>query len=259
MVPSNSCAVMKLLLLVLAVGGVVQLQALQVCEQQAPGTIVGSPTNCSEFYMCRSGRPVLFACPYDMYFDVDTSACGYEAFCAENDVEPDWDPSRPLGPEYPPILTGPSQLVPGSGVCRGASIGSIRLDATGCSAFYQCTKAGPLRLECPIGTLFDSNRLLCEAADLTSCAYVPVKPIAPAPSVPQLPGPSHSNNGDELAHLLDVLCYGKKNGEKQAHPIKCDQYFLCNGRNKAQVLKCPQGTAYNKKRKVCDFTYNVSC
>uniref|UniRef100_A0A182NPL8 Chitin-binding type-2 domain-containing protein n=1 Tax=Anopheles dirus TaxID=7168 RepID=A0A182NPL8_9DIPT len=231
-----------------------------VCEQKAPGTMLGSPTNCSEFYMCRTGRPVLFACPVDMYFDVDTSACGYEAFCAENDVLPDQDLTRPPGPQYTPIVAEPARLQANSGVCRGASTGSVRVDSTGCSAFFQCTKVGPLRLECPIGTLFDSNRMVCEAADLTSCAYAPVKPLAPAPSLPLIPQqPQQPAAGDELGKLLDAMCYGKKNGEKHAHPVNCSQYFLCNGRNKAQVLKCPNGTAYNKKRKICDFAHNVSC
>uniref|UniRef100_A0A6E8W5J0 Chitin-binding type-2 domain-containing protein n=1 Tax=Anopheles coluzzii TaxID=1518534 RepID=A0A6E8W5J0_ANOCL len=230
-----------------------QIQAIhhpfpsQICDRMAPGTIMGSPTNCSEFYMCRNGRPVLFACPENMYFDVDTSACGYEAFCADNDVDFEQDPYEPPVPEYRPIEANPSQLVPTqTSVCRGAAPGAVRTDTTGCSAFYQCTKAGPLRLECPAGTLFDSNRLVCDAADIVSCAYAP-------------PKPSIGGGGTGSGNLLEILCFGKKNGYKFAHPTNCARYVVCNGRNKAQEFTCPTGTAYNKQRKICDFTHNVEC
>uniref|UniRef100_A0A182YDA1 Chitin-binding type-2 domain-containing protein n=1 Tax=Anopheles stephensi TaxID=30069 RepID=A0A182YDA1_ANOST len=204
---------------------------------------MGSPTNCSEFYMCRVGRPVLFSCPEHMYFDVDTAACGYEAFCADNDVNLSVDPLEPLGPQYTPIVAEPSRLVPTAGACLGAAAGAIRLDPTsGCSSFFQCTKAGPLRLECPAGTLFDSNRMLCDVADIVSCAFVPTNPVVGGTS-----------------NLLSLLCTGKKNGHKIAHPTNCERYIVCNGRNKPQELKCPPGTAYNKQRSICDFKHNVEC
>ncbi|XP_053660215.1 protein obstructor-E-like [Anopheles marshallii] len=235
---------MKLLFVLLALGGVCQLNGFKICERKAPGTIMGNPANCSEFYMCRSGRPVLFSCPDNMYFDVDSAACGYEAFCTENDVNLDVDPLEPFGPEYSPIVADRSRLVPNSGVCLGASAGAIRLDTTGCKSFFQCTKAGPLRLECPAGTLFDSNRILCDPADIVSCAFAPANPI--------VGGPVTSN-------ILSLLCHGKKNGHKLAHPTNCERYIVCNGRNKPQELKCPSGTAYNKKRNICDFKHNVEC
>ncbi|XP_050080905.1 peritrophin-1-like [Anopheles maculipalpis] len=232
---------MKLLCVLLAFAGVGQLYGFKICERKAPGTMMGSPTNCSEFYMCRNGRPVLFSCPEHMYFDVDTAACGYEAFCADNDVNLSVDPLEPLGPEYSPIVADPSQLVPTSRVCFGSAAGAIRLDTAGCSSFFQCTRAGPLRLECPAGTLFDSNRMLCDAADIVSCAFAPPKP----------------NTG--TSNLLTLLCFGKKNGHKIAHPTKCERYVVCNGRNKPQELTCPPGTAYSKQRNICDFAHNVEC
>uniref|UniRef100_A0A182PL69 Chitin-binding type-2 domain-containing protein n=1 Tax=Anopheles epiroticus TaxID=199890 RepID=A0A182PL69_9DIPT len=235
---------MKLLVVLLALGGFGALYGFKICDRKAPGTIMGSPTNCSEFYMCRDGRPVLFACPENMYFDVDTAACGYEAFCADNDVDFSQDPYEPPVQEYSPIETNPSQLVTGQSLmCRGAPVGAIRADMTGCSAFYQCTKVGPLRLECPAGTLFDSNRMLCDPADIVSCAYAP-PPKPPAPSA---------------GNMLELLCYGKKNGYKFAHPTNCARYVVCNGNNRAQEFTCPSGTAYNKLRKICDFTHNVEC
>ncbi|XP_049298864.1 peritrophin-1-like [Anopheles funestus] len=235
---------MKLLFVLLALGGVSQLYGLKICERKAPGTLTGNPANCREFYMCRSGRPVLFSCPEKMYFDVASAACGYEALCAANDVNSPQVPLDPLGPEYSPIVADPSRLVPSSGVCLGASPGAIRLDTTGCKSFYQCTRAGPLRFECPAGTLFDSNRILCDAADIVSCAFQPANPTV---------------GGTVASNILSLLCFGKKNGHKISHPTNCERYIVCNGHNKPQELKCAPGTAFNKQRNVCDFKHKVQC
>uniref|UniRef100_A0AAG5DIF4 Chitin-binding type-2 domain-containing protein n=1 Tax=Anopheles atroparvus TaxID=41427 RepID=A0AAG5DIF4_ANOAO len=233
---------MKQFLLFLACVGISQVYGVQVCNQKAPGTFEASPLNCNEFFMCRPGRPVLFSCPKNMYFDVASSSCGHQALCAGHDAS--LGNGEGIGPEYTPIETNPSRLVASSTACHGAPVGAVRLDTTGCRAFYQCTKAGPLRLECPVGTLFDSNRMFCEAADVASCAFE------------QNTGPSM---GSGAGNLLNLLCVGKKVGTKYGHPTNCTQYFLCNGRNVAQLFTCPRGTAYHKERKVCDFANNVNC
>uniref|UniRef100_A0A182WF19 Chitin-binding type-2 domain-containing protein n=1 Tax=Anopheles minimus TaxID=112268 RepID=A0A182WF19_9DIPT len=229
---------MKLLFVLLALGGVCQLHGFQICDRKAPGTITGNPANCREFYMCRSGRPVVFSCPENMYFDSASSACGYKAYCVENNADPEQDP------QYSPIVAEPSRLVPSSSVCLRASPGAIRADTTGCKSFYQCTMAGPLRLECPAGTLFDTNRMVCDAADIVSCAFAPANPTA---------------GGNSPSNLLALLCFGKKNGHKLGHPTNCERYVVCNGHNKPQELRCPVGTAYNKERNICDFKHNVVC
>ncbi|KFB49924.1 AGAP011416-PA-like protein [Anopheles sinensis] len=233
---------MKQFLLVLAFVGIAQVNGAQLCERKAPGSFVANPLNCKEFFMCRTGRPVQFSCPSGMSFDVSSGTCGYRALCAEKNPSleggDDW-----LGPEYTPIEANPSRLMSSSSVCQGAAIGAIRVNTQSCKTFYQCSKDGPVRLECPTGTLFDSNRKFCEVADIASCAF---GQNTPAPS-------TGSSN------LKEVLCTGQKVGVKFAHPTDCHQYFVCNGRNSGQSLTCPRGTAYNRNRNVCDFAHNVNC
>ncbi|XP_053678788.1 peritrophin-1-like [Anopheles nili] len=240
---------MKSLVLLLALAGIAQLHGFKLCEEREPGAFVGNPANCSEFYMCRSGRPVLFTCPTDMYFDVDSASCGHEAFCAENELSS--EEVAELSSGFTPIVAVPPRLEYESSICRGATPGKIRTDPKGCEAFYQCTKIAPLRFSCPAGTLFDSKRLVCEATDKAFCL---VAPVTTAP-------PSHSSGsgGSSISSLLDVMCHGKQNGMKFSHPINCRQYFLCNGRDRAVLMNCPPGTAYHKTRKVCDFAQFVTC
>ncbi|XP_058128271.1 probable endochitinase [Anopheles ziemanni] len=236
---------MKQFLLVLAFVGISQVNGAQLCERKGLGAFEANPLNCQEFFMCRKGRPVQFTCPQSMFFDVASGTCGYRALCAEKTPslggDDDW--SEAIGPEYTPIEANPSRLMASSPVCQGAAIGAIRVDTRGCKTFFQCSKDGPVRFECPSGTLFDSNRKYCEAADIASCSF---GQNTPAPS-------TGSSN------LKEVLCTGKKVGAKFAYPTDCHKYFVCDGRNSGQILTCPRGTAYNRDRNVCDFAHNVHC
>ncbi|XP_058055077.1 peritrophin-1-like [Anopheles bellator] len=213
--------------------------ACQLCNLKKHGALVRNPRNCAEFFMCRpGGRPVRFSCPTGMSFDTARNSCGFGwSVCNDSGWTGVEDP---VG-QYDPIATNPSLLDPLSGVCNGAPTGSLRPWRTGCSGFYQCSTVGSIQFECPVGTLFDSNRLYCEAADLASCDVEPER----------VPGPA--------GNLLDVMCFGKRVGVKYAHPLNCSQYFQCDGRNKALLFNCPRGTAYDKVRRVCGFTNTVVC
>ncbi|XP_035786737.1 probable endochitinase [Anopheles albimanus] len=240
----------------------------QFCSR--PGQIVPNPINCKEFFMCRTGRLILFSCPDNTLFNPRTMACDTtnRVRCELGDI-----PNNILTSA---IKANPSKIEHTVTACINQPIASLLADHLDCSRFYQCSVTGSIGFQCPTGTLFDTRQRTCVERDLAVCGTValpnpplvpslpiqpPVLPVLPPslpvlpPSLPSIPQPQPPNNQNSL----QMLCRGKPLGATVRNPLNCKQFVNCIGSNQLRLTTCPNGTAFDDVRKVCDWAQNVKC
>ncbi|XP_049547540.1 chondroitin proteoglycan 1-like [Anopheles darlingi] len=224
----------------------------QFCSR--PGQIVPNPINCKEFFMCRTGRLILFSCPDNTLFNPRTMACDStnRVRCELGEI--------PTNVLTSAIKANPSKIEHTVTACINQPIASLLANQQDCSQFYQCSVTGSIGFQCPTGTLFDAYKRTCVERDLAVCGTValpnpPLLPIQP-PTLPvlppSLPPPNNQNS-------LQMLCRGKPLGATVRNPLNCKQFVNCIGSNQLRLTTCPNGTAFDDVRKVCDWAQNVKC
>uniref|UniRef100_A0A182J7C0 Chitin-binding type-2 domain-containing protein n=1 Tax=Anopheles atroparvus TaxID=41427 RepID=A0A182J7C0_ANOAO len=238
----------------------VAVASAQLCSQNS-GDLVPNPINCQEFFMCRTGRTILFSCPANTLFNPRTLACD-----STNRVRCEFG-SLPNNVLTAAIKAQPSKIEHTVTACINQPIATLLPNPADCGSFYQCSVTGSIGFQCPVGTLFDSRRKLCVERDSAVCGTValpnpPLLPILPpvlppvAPTPPKLPvvPPTDIN-----INSLQMLCRGKPIGTKLRNPGNCREYVNCIGTDMLRFTTCPTGTAFDDVRKTCDWVQNVKC
>uniref|UniRef100_A0A182WF18 Chitin-binding type-2 domain-containing protein n=1 Tax=Anopheles minimus TaxID=112268 RepID=A0A182WF18_9DIPT len=239
----------------------------QLCRNT--GDLVPNPMNCKQFFMCRTGRTILFTCPDNTLFNPRTLACD-----STNKVrcEPGNIPTNILTSS---LKAQPSRIEHTVAVCINQPVATLLANTADCSRFYQCSVTGAINFQCPTGTLFDTRLKMCVERDVAACGTVaqPMPPMVPQPpmlppslpimppslpilppSLPILPQQPPSN-----LNSLQMLCRGKPLGAKIRNPSDCREYVNCIGTTILRYVRCPTGTAFDDVRKICDWVQNVKC
>ncbi|EAL39507.3 AGAP011415-PA, partial [Anopheles gambiae str. PEST] len=221
----------------------------QLCKNT--GDLVPNPINCKQFFMCRTGRTILFTCPDNTLFNPRTLACDStnKVRCEPGDI-----PTS--------ILTSSLKALPANiehtvTACINQPVATLLSNTADCSRFYQCSITGAINFQCPAGTLFDANRKMCVERDVAICGTVgmPNPPLVPSVPIqpPSLPIPPSNLNS------LQMLCRGKPLGAKIRNPSNCSEYVNCIGTTILRFTRCPIGTSFDDVRKICDWVQNVQC
>ncbi|XP_058053374.1 probable chitinase 10 [Anopheles bellator] len=232
----------------------------QLCSN--PGQLVPNPMNCKEFFMCRSGRTILFSCPDNTLFNPRTLACDMT-----NRVHCEWG-TLPDNVINSAIKANPSQIEHTVTACINQPIAMLLPNVQDCQRFYQCSATGAIAFQCPHGTNFDAWRKTCLEAGDAICGTVSqpnpplvppviVPPIVMPPAIlpPTLPVVPPTNNQNSL----QMLCRGKPLGAMIRNPANCREFVRCVGTNQLRLTECPVGTAFDDVRNVCDWSQNVKC
>ncbi|XP_055905773.1 uncharacterized protein LOC129941219 [Eupeodes corollae] len=156
-------------------------KCINVC-QNTKGTAQLPHPNCDEFYLCQDGLTKgVRKCLKGTNYDAVRGICLASALCEENLCL-----SSPNGVNYP-----------------------VRNDP---SSFYTCFNRKPVKLSCPSGTVFDSDRLIC---------------------------------------MPDTgLCIGQTNGFTIASRKNANAYYVCKD-NAAIFEQCPAHTVYDENKGIC--------
>uniref|UniRef100_A0A182NPL7 Chitin-binding type-2 domain-containing protein n=1 Tax=Anopheles dirus TaxID=7168 RepID=A0A182NPL7_9DIPT len=236
----------------------------QLCKTS--GELVPNPINCKQFFMCRTGRTILFTCPDNTLFNPRTLACDStnKVRCEPGDI-----PTNILTSS---LKAEPSRIDHTVTACINRPVSTLLVNTADCSRFYQCSVTGAINFQCPSGTLFDSRRKMCVERELAICGTVadpnppllPPQPILPPslPIVPQpqpLPQPLPQPQPPSNLNSLQMLCRGKPLGAKIRNPTNCMEYVNCVGTTVLRFITCPTGTAFDDVRKICDWVQNVKC
>ncbi|XP_011686353.1 PREDICTED: uncharacterized protein LOC105449057 [Wasmannia auropunctata] len=106
------------------------------------------PTNCSLFYKCDWGVPMLFECPEKLHFNPVLQMCDWQADCDSTWIGcPRPFPRCPINDSDPLLLPHPFL----------------------CDRFYQCNWGTPRLQACPTGLNFDPHLKVCDWPDNSNC------------------------------------------------------------------------------------------
>ncbi|XP_035901590.1 probable endochitinase [Anopheles stephensi] len=240
----------------------------QLCK--TTGELVPNPINCKQFFMCRTGRTILFTCPDNTLFNPRTLACDStnKVRCQPGDI--------PTSILTSSLKAQPSRIEHTVTDCINQPVSTLLSNTADCGRFYQCSVTGAINFLCPTGTLFDARRKMCVEREVAICGtvalpnppMVPPQPIVPPslpivpqplpvlpPSLPIVPQPQPPTN----VNSLQMLCRGKPLGAKIRNPVDCTEYVNCIGTTILRYVRCPTGTAFDDVRKICDWVQNVTC
>uniref|UniRef100_A0A182PU85 Chitin-binding type-2 domain-containing protein n=1 Tax=Anopheles epiroticus TaxID=199890 RepID=A0A182PU85_9DIPT len=264
----------------LILAALIAVASAQLCRNT--GDLVPNPINCKQFFMCRTGRTILFTCPDNTLFNPRTLACDStnKVRCEPGDI--------PTSILTSSIKAQPAHIEHTQTACINQPIATLLANTADCSRFYQCSITGAINFQCPAGTLFDARRKMCVERDMAVCGTVaipnppllpslpiqppslpsvpiqppsipswpiqpPSLPIVP-PSLPAIPQPLPPNLNN-----LQMLCRGKPLGAKIRNPANCSEYVNCIGTTILRFTRCPIGTNFDDVRKICDWVQNVQC
>nr|AFD28282.1 chitin-binding protein [Holotrichia oblita] len=124
-------------------------------------TYIPDKTDCTKFYVCVHGTPVINSCPEGLYYDGTIWACTYEEYAQcgvyrpiEGDAFESEEEGQPGGFENPWV-----------GECPVASEVDVFLPSRDDPhKFYICVGTTPVELECPSNLVFDFELQRCEYA-----------------------------------------------------------------------------------------------
>nr|AFD28281.1 chitin-binding protein [Holotrichia oblita] len=124
-------------------------------------TYIPDKTDCTKFYVCVHGTPVINSCPEGLYYDGTIWACTYEEYAQcgvyrpiEGDASESEEEGQPGGSENPWV-----------GECPVASEVDVFLPSRDDPhKFYICVGTTPVELECPSNLVFDFELQRCEYA-----------------------------------------------------------------------------------------------
>ncbi|XP_033110614.1 peritrophin-44-like [Anneissia japonica] len=110
--------------------------------------------------------------------------------------------------------------------------GGFHADPNNCLMYYNCDDGIPRHYTCPANEAFDSNQLICTAAQYSACT------------------------GAVVAQTAAQFCTGKTAGF-YPHPNFCDKFYQCNSDGTETVHLCYSGLGFNSATGSCDDT--IAC
>nr|CAD7569641.1 unnamed protein product [Timema californicum] len=188
---------------------------------------MANPDDCSSFYECVGGVPVLIPCPIGLHYSKITHICDYPALaqCDPDYVAPTAEPTK----EAPTVA--PTEEVPDY-YCPPTNDDGVVLYPSpwDCSAFYRCNLGRLEKLLCPEGLEYKNN-LPTEAPT-----------VAPTEEVPDYYCPPTNDAG--------VVLYPS--------PWDCSAFYRCN-LGQLEKLLCPEGLEYSASERACEYPEIANC
>jgi hypothetical protein len=126
------------------------------CPPQTDGniTFIANPDNCSSYYECDNGVPVLMDCPETLYFCTEKNICTWV-----------WEPNCTFNCKITnrkPAVHVP-RLPTAEPKCPEQVDGNITfiVNPDNCSSYYQCDNGVPVLMDCPDDLYFCIEKNIC--------------------------------------------------------------------------------------------------
>ncbi|CAL7945671.1 unnamed protein product [Xylocopa violacea] len=228
------------------------------CPEHNRGEVVLLPKedDCTAFYSCNEGTPILMKCGEGLVFDSEKQACDW------GDVQ---CKSHPTGTTLPPTTAPPSQPEPSRTIrpsqnqvhCPEHNRGEVILlpKEDDCTAFYSCNEGTPILMKCGEGLVFDSEKQACDWGDVQCKSHPTGTTLPPTTAPPSQPEPSRTIRPSEN----QVHCPEHNRGEVILLPKEddCTAFYSCN-EGTPILMKCGEGLVFDSDKQVC-YRGNVQC
>ncbi|GIY90136.1 hypothetical protein CDAR_581411 [Caerostris darwini] len=201
------------------------------CPKENSDTPVLLPhKDCSKFYMCNGGKPLVKSCQPGLHFNAKLNVCDYpdKAGCDSEIIEkPDKIPKIVVDGQCPKENSDTTVLLPHKD----------------CTKFYICNDGKPLVKSCLSGLHFNAKLNVCDYPDKAGCDSGAIKP-----------------KGRDGLEGFDTLCPLNKDGNPvlKPHETDCRKFYACNGG--VSILQvCQHGLHFNAQLQKCDWPENAGC
>ena len=180
------------------------------CPVGNDNTIIPNSKDCTTYYKCERGTPILIKCSEGLLFDWNLLTCTApeKAYC-----------------------TGSRPHLPGEIKCPAGNNNVIFPNSRDCTTYYKCERGTLILIKCSDGLLFDWNLLSCTVPEKAFC-----KGLRPPPVYPVTCPPVGSSVGNTL--LPD--------------PKDCHMFYQCV-HGEPIPFNCPANLFWNNRKKVCDY------
>nr|CAD7451930.1 unnamed protein product [Timema tahoe] len=207
---------------------------------------MANPDDCSSFYECVGGVPVLIPCPIGLHYSKITHICDYPALAQ---CDPDYVAPTVAPTEEAPTVA-PTEEVPDY-YCPPTNDAGVVLYPSpwDCSAFYRCNLGRLEKLLCPEGLEYSASERACEYPEIANCDLNNLPSVDPNP-VPTVSTPLTPN--------LDCSASSEDNPILYPSPYSCSDFYKCS--EGLPILEhCPPGLDYNAKTSQCDYPQLAGC
>ncbi|GIY49226.1 hypothetical protein CEXT_303411 [Caerostris extrusa] len=202
------------------------------CPKENSDTPVLLPhKDCTKFYVCNSGKPLVKSCQSGLHFNAKLNVCDYpdQAGCDSGAIKPKGkdgleglDTLCPLNKDGNPVL---------------------KPHETDCRKFYTCNGGVLILQVCQHGLHFNAQLQKCDWPENAGCEISSIKP-----------------KGRDGLEGLDTLCPLNEDGNPilKSHETDCRKFYTCNGG--ILILQvCQNGLHFNSQLQKCDWPENAGC
>lgn len=131
-------------------------KAPEICAKKDSESILISHEDCSKYYQCNWGRPLVLSCPTNLYYNPKMGYCDWQVNVECNNVgviNPDWSDAE-----------------------KECSKGAALVPHEYCNWFYQCGPQGPIEIPCGSGTVYDDALQTCNWPAFVNCGDKELRP-----------------------------------------------------------------------------------
>ncbi|GJQ76556.1 hypothetical protein Trydic_g2254, partial [Trypoxylus dichotomus] len=167
-------------------------EPLGTCPVEDVGELVYLPdqSDCTQFFKCDNGVPVLFTCPDGLYFNPTINICDFpqDSGCDTSNVPVETNPpdeqTEPAAEEPTEGPDVPDYDVP-IGDCPSVESENATLlaHAYDCGRYFECAFGVPVLMYCPEGLHYNIELCVCDYPQGANCR----RPRPPAPVEPDEP------------------------------------------------------------------------
>lgn len=234
--------------------------------------------DCSKYYECSNGIPVLMDCPAGELWNIiinncdwpDNVDCSYVVTTSAKPTSAAPDTSTSATQSTPSQVPTESTAAPGPYttpdlICTDEN--NYFPYIYDCSKYYECSNGVPVLMDCPKGEFWNIKLNNCDWPQNVDCSYVvttsgastvsteaPTKAPTEAPT--DVPTDAPTEGPGPYYTTPEIIC--KEDNTYFPYIFDCSKYYECSN-GQPILMTCPAGQLWSNLLKTCDWPANVDC
>ncbi|XP_071440536.1 chondroitin proteoglycan 2-like [Hetaerina americana] len=204
--------------------------------------------DCTRFYECSNGAPILKDCSVGLHFDRWNHICDLPSVAGCDDC------TMRLGSEEGALNR--NEKYPECPEEKGEVLPVLLPHEDDCMSFYVCHLGKPILQHCPVGFHFHKEMGECDLPEEAECEESIDESFVEYNTI----GISDKCFGADCPLELEVKCPDKTGDDvvQLPNPKDCSTFYKCD-RGIPVLIQCPKGLNYNNELRVCDYPWNANC